>query len=758
MRKSKNILLIHLRKQFPTLIKAKQTFLQFVIFALVFCCNYTADAQGIFFSKEDVTEELEKRGITEAELHQALIEKGINLKTLDPRTITPDQIQIIEATILELKAQDQNENIAIKTLEPSREDSIVLPTPQLDEDEVTDPEPLPVSIYGQGLFRNNILNVYQESNEINAPENYILGPGDELVVSIWGSSQFDNTYVVEGDGFIRIADGRQRLFLRGMTLSEARSKVRNVLSRIYSFREGEFDMSLSFARTIRISILGEVFEAPGSYALPAFNSAFNALALVNGPSDIGSLRKIQLVKGNGEKFIIDLYKLMQNPSLHHDYFLEENDLILIPLSENVVSIEGAVKKPMKYELVRGEGLKELFGFCGGFTELAYQQKIQIIRFEDGQQRIIDVDWGTYAQTGRNFELLNGDRVVAAELDNAFRNFVEIEGEVFSPGQFERTPGMKVSDLLLKGGLMETSSLDLAFLTRNNDDGTTEIIRLNLGEVIGQPSSNSNLTLRDRDELVVWSQDRFNDEQKVSVDGAVRLPGSFPYDVKQTVTVRDAILQAGGLSRDASNYAVIHRNDPLNPKVKTYRTINNLDEIFNDPSIRTNFVLEAFDSLVIESKNTFLEESQVRIEGAVNRPGEYQYGQNMTIRDLMTLAGGFKLAASTNNIEISRVVIRNNQPTKMIVDKLELDRSFNVINGGDPDYLLEPFDNVAVRYVNEFELQKRVFLSGEVKYPGPYAISKNNERINSIVSRAGGLTLEAFPEGATLERTDAITDQ
>ncbi|MBT8230949.1 MAG: SLBB domain-containing protein, partial [Bacteroidia bacterium] len=138
--------------------------------------------------------------------------------------------------------------------------------------------------------------------------------------------------------------------------------------------------------------------------------------------------------------------------------------------------------------------------------------------------------------------------------------------------------------------------------------------------------------------------------------------------------------------------------------------------------------------------------------AVNRPGEYQYGQDMTIRDLLVLAGGFKMAASTNNIEISRVIIRNNQPTQTVVDKLEVDRSYNVI-GFEGGYLLEPFDNIAVRYINEFELQQRVFLEGEVKFPGPYAISKKNERISSVINRAGGLSQEAFPAGATLDRSE-----
>ena len=192
---------------------------------------------------------------------------------------------------------------------------------------------------------------------------------------------------------------------------------------------------------------------------------------------------------------------------------------------------------------------------------------------------------------------------------------------------------------------------------------------------------------------------------------------------------------------------------MNPKIKYYKTIENLDAIFESEGLDENFILNPFDSLVVKSKNTFLEESFVRIEGAVNDPGEFQYGEGMTIKDLMTLAGGFKLAASTNNIEISRVIIKNNEPTRTVVANLEMDRNFNVKNNSDSEYVLEPFDNIAVRFIKEFQLQKRVFLEGEVLYPGPYAISKENEKILSILQRAGGLTDEAFPSGATLVRDD-----
>ena len=375
------------------------------------------------------------------------------------------------------------------------------------------------------------------------------------------------------------------------------------------------------------------------------------------------------------------------------------------------------------------------------------------RFIDDQTTIIDVDYREYENSNKEFELFHGDIVTIGEIEKEAENVVEILGEVYKPGVYQKSIGMRISDLISKAGITPKSSTNVVFLTRTNTDGKIEYRKLDLSKILESNSHPDNLTLNNNDKLEIWEKSRFTDEVDIAIDGAVRFPGKFSYDAGKSIRVKDAILLAGGLRRDASNYAIIHTNDPLNPKNKYYKTIDNLDVIFESDSIESNYVLSPFDSLVIKSKNTFLEESFVRIEGAVNTPGEYQYGEDMTIKDLMTLAGGFKMAASTNNIEISRVIIRNNQPTRTTVANLEMDRKFNVLSNSNGEYKLEPYDNIAVRYIKEFQLQRRVFMEGEVEFPGPYAISMDNEQILSIIKRAGGLTDEAFPAGATLIRDD-----
>ena len=724
-------------------------------------------SQNLFVTKQKIEQELEDRGLEIDEVYQRLREEGVDMAYIDENNITQAQIEVIQSVILqmeeeksleELKLLEEEEKdkedldkdgLEIKDELSEDADSLLLTEELIGEEEID----LESFIYGQQLFRKNILSVQSSSDELKAPDSYILGPGDELVVSVWGRSHFDNEYEIDGNGYIRILNGAKRVYLKGLSLGQAKEKLFKFFHEYYAFTEGQFDVALNFSRTVKIRIYGDVYENPGAIALPAFNSAFNALAAVKGTNDIGSLRKIQLQKADGRVLTLDVYKFMQDPSISEEYYLEENDVILVPVAEKIIKLEGAVRRPMKYELIDREGLKSLLGYAGGFSENAFKRKIQISRFVDDQRKILDVDWRELERGGRDFELLHGDVVTVGEIEKAAENFVEIIGEVYKPGVYQRSRNMRVSELITKAGITPQSSTEIAFLTRTKTDGKVEYRKLNLERILNDVSYIDNLVLNDNDVLEIWEQSRFTDEVDIAIDGAVRFPGKFSYDESKSIRVKDAILLAGGLRRDASNYAIIHRNDPLNPKIKKYKTIDDLDKVFTNESAENNFILSPFDSIVIKSKNTFLEESFVRIEGAVNTPGEFQYGADMTIKDLLTLAGGFKMAASTNNIEISRVIIQNNQPTRTTVANLEMDREFNVLSNALGEYRLEPYDNIAVRYIKEFQLQKRVFMEGEVEFPGPYAISMENEKILSIIKRAGGLTDEAFPAGATLVRGD-----
>ena len=719
-------------------------------------------------TRADIEKELEKRDLNIQDVEAALLAEGIDINTLEIENITSEERQTIQRVILDMTAErkaelqqeaekEEEERLKVEVDEEiinEEIDSIEAELLVLDEEEEEEiPE---VTVYGQELFRNNTIKLLTKSDEINAPDSYILGPGDKLVLSIWGKSSVEREYIISNDGYIKVANGggNTRIFLKGLTLGAAREKVKTVLRNQYRFNEGQYSLALNFSRTVKVNILGEAMNID-VVVLPALNSPFNALAAVGGPNDIGSLRKIQLVKNSGVVLTLDVYELLNNPSVKNKYYLEDNDLILIPASENIITLEGAVKRPLKYELIDGEGIRELLEYSGGFGENAFKKKIQVTRYINDDQEIIDIDWREYEKTNLNFPLLNGDLVMVESIESEATNYIEIVGEVKKEGSFQRTDGMRIYEAISKAGLTDNSSINLVYLTRTNDDGTTTYEKIYLNEIMEDQTVSQNIILQNKDRIEIWSKERFIDNADITVSGSVRSEGKFPFDASRSIRLRDAILLAGGLRRDASNIAIIHRNDPLNPKEKTYKTVDNLDVIISTPDNENNYIMEPFDSLVVESNNTFIEESYVRIEGAVNRPGSFQYGTGITIKDLMRLAGGFRLAASTNNIEVSRVIMRNNEPTKTVVANLVMNRDFEVLSKGavDGDYVLEPYDNISVRYNKDFELQKRVFLNGEVEVPGPYAVWKTNLRISDVIDRAGGLTEEAFPAGATLFRTE-----
>jgi len=726
----------------------------FIVLAIIINPILSFSQQQVLTEREIVLE-LEKRGLKKEEVIQELLIQGIDITDLED--VTPEEIRIIQKVILEMEQNRGKEPIISDPEEEMDEDEMfeVDSIPNIEElesiEEAKDQLPLP-EVFGQEIFRNDIIRLFDNDFELAASNNYVFDTDDEIAISIWGKSQLDKKFKISSDGYVTLLNDAKRVFLKGLTLDQAKLKLKNVLSKYYRFSEGEFDVALSQSRTVTISIYGQVYF-PGPVTIPAINNAFNAIAASKGPTNLGSVRNIQLIKNSGEKIDLDIYRYMSDPSNSKNIQLNQNDIILVPVSENVVTIEGAVKRPMKYEMLSNETVQDLITFAGGLKKDALLKTIRIKRFEGDRQIVSSINYSDLSSKGRDFKLFNGDYVIIDTISSVATNYVEVIGEVSNPGIFERKENSKVSDILETAGLKPESRTDIAFVKRKNADGSFEFEEIDIDEILANPLSDQNLILRNEDIITIWSKNRFVDEQTISIDGAVRYPDKFAYDVSSKIKLREAVILAGGLRRDASDYVTVYRKDPLNPKVIEYLTVTNLDEVFGDTNSSSNITLSPFDSIFVHSDNTFIEESVVSIYGAVNNPGPFQYGQGMTIEDLIVLAGGFKLSAATNNVEVSRVIIKDNEPTSVVIAKLEVNKSDFTVKGFEQGYELAPFDRVAIRYVPEFELQESVILKGEVKSPGAYAIVGENEKISSIILRAGGLTKEAFTEGASLQRAE-----
>lgn len=754
-------------------------------FLFFFTIQFTVIAQ-VPISPAQAQAELDKRGITEAEIRQKLLEKGIDIDKIDPSD--PAQVaklqQATEEAIAELEQekanQDSNptstspetpkESVEEKIEKIQKEENATLDQQDIENvteaveegasveeavseelSEQTQAELPPVTIYGQQIFRNQSLKLFSTVKDVKPPDSYILGVGDEIGISIFGVSQGDFTLTIDEDGYIK-PSGLPRILLKGVTYGKAKQLLQSRFRQYYVFSNGQFAVTINAARTISVNIFGEVNKY-GSFTISAINSAINALVAAGGPSDIGTLRNIQLIR-NGKTKRIDVYEFMQNPSKQYDFFLENNDIIHVPIQERVVAIQGAVKRPMKYELIEGENLIQLIEYAGGLTDNAYRGLVQIKRFVNNEEIILDVDLRNLQASNSDYTLLSGDVISLKNISKPYQNYVEISGAVDLPGKYQLENNMKVSDLLDKGELKEEARTDIAFLLRTNPDKTVEFLKLNLDNIRSNPNIPENITLQPKDNLSIYTLERYTDKATINVTGAVRNPSEYPYDSGNDIKIQEAIIMSGGLKQDALDFAYIIRTDSIDQQIKRYIRVN-VQDVMSQPNSNSNLSLQPFDELRILSQSTYSEISTIRVSGAVRNPGEFQYDGSLSLQDALILAGGLTLEAAANRIDIFRVEINDNQPTKTTVAQVQVDKNL-VLSPANQNISLQAFDQIVVRTVPDFEFQESILIEGEIKYPGQYALLGDNERLLSILQRAGGLTPEAFIEGVTLYREEGNT--
>ena len=715
-----------------------------------------------------ITSDLQRRGITEQELQDRLLEKGIDLNDL--QSMTAEQaIQFqttVEQAIAELEAEKARLRVTARTDSINATvdsagnpigDTSKVPGRRVDTVYLTRPAPQPTvspldMIFGQEIFKNKSILAYNKSENIKPPDTYVLGVGDIINVHVFGRSKADfKNLEINAQGFIQISNF-PRIYIKGLTFQQTRDVVRQTLTRYFSFEPNEFELTVDYSREISINIFGEA-EQIGTYHLPATNTAINALVAAGGPNSIGSVRNIKLIRGTTVK-VLDVYEFIANPAVAQDFYLEQNDIIHIPVFERVVAIYGRVRRPMRYELTSGENLMKLISLAGGLKEDAYQKSIQLKRFVNDKESIIDVPLRDLIENKNDFTLLSGDVVNIRDIPLPTDLIVTIEGMVETPGSYQLIEGMKVSDLLGQGNLRYGAKTDLAFLFRLNEDGTTSVNRIHIRGIQENPSGPENILLQARDRILVYSLSFYTDVAYIDIIGAVRQPNRIPYDFNRNLRISDLIIMGGGLVPDALDFGTIRRINKDNYLERDYLTFNS-KQILANPGSPMDLLLEPNDELVLYNDRSFYDEARVSISGSVRRPGAFTFGPGMTLKDLVIMSGGFSREAATNRIEIFRVNINENQPTRTTVATMTLGRDITVDNN-ETAFVLRPFDEVQVRAVPEFELQQNILIEGEVMFPGTYALLKENETISDVLKRAGGPTGEAFLNGTTLFRNEGNT--
>ncbi|MBN2731964.1 MAG: SLBB domain-containing protein [Balneolaceae bacterium] len=536
----------------------------------------------------------------------------------------------------------------------ARQDSIFIQNQMLKE-----------KIFGFELFEDSKKS-FEPSLNIPTPENYQLGPGDEVLIDIYGAAQ--NTYQLEisPDGSVFI-DNVGPVYLNGLTMDEAENKLRSELSQIYSGisdPSGNVNMQVSLGqiRSIKVTLVGEV-DQPGTYTLPSLASVFNALYAAGGPSLNGSMRKIEVIRGDSAIAIFDVYDLLINSNQSSNIRLEDQDIIKINPYISRVEIEGQVKRPGIYEMQKNETLADLIEFSGGFTGDAYTGRIKVIGSTDREKRINDINKGNFD----SFNLKNGDKVTVGKILDRFENIVEIRGAVFRDGRYQLTDSSTVYNLIQRAdGLKEDAFMNRGIIYRENPDLTTRAISFNVGELMNNPAQND-VALKENDVVLIQSI----------------------FDLRENYTVR--------------------------------------------------------------------------VIGPVQNPNTFEYIEGMTLEDIIFQAGGFKQSAAPYRIEVARRVRslkqqqneQSNQVAKIfqfnVDENLELDKD-------DANFTLQPFDNVYIRQLPNYSEQKDIKVVGEVEYPGTYSMQYKTERISDVIERAGGLTEDAYIQGATLFRKREFLQQ
>jgi len=577
---------------------------------------------------------------------------------------------------------------------------------------------------------------------VPAPDRYQLGPGDVLYIRYSSPTMEakEVTVAVDERGSVVVPPSGRKLVVRGRTLDAAEKAIRDEIAK--DILTPSVSVSLRELRTMALTVIGEAFQ-PGSYQVPAVATLFNALYMAGGPSDQGSLRKIELRRTDGSRRMFDMYQFLVFGNSAQDVPLQPGDTIFIPVAGPRVKVMGEVGRPGIYEMLPNERLKDALKFAGEAKPTGVTQRVGHTTVDPGKS-LIQRDVNIEANTPEaNPPVFADDVVEVYSVRPVITNVVTLEGAVDQPGQYALTEGMTVKSLIERArGTLPEANLARADVFRQNDDKTLRLIPIDLGKALaGDPANNVALSLYDRVRIYRVDEVQWMGDRQVFVKGSVRTPGAFAR--ADGMRVIDLLLQAGGLLGDAfQEQGWVQRTNPDNTNGELIR-IDFRKAALGDPS--HNLELQDRDTLTVQSvaEATYVPDQVVRILGAVQKPGQYPSATNMRVKDLIQLAGGLMPNVS-DTLEIARA--RVPEGTAPQIFKVQ-DIQAGLV---DPD--LNPGDLVTIPTRSDFQMTTRtVVLLGAVQRPGPYSINSTSDRITDIIDRAGGLTEKAFPKGAQFVR-------
>jgi protein involved in polysaccharide export with SLBB domain len=689
------------------------------------------------------------KSLPEEEVNQ-IIAQGVENRLSDfqiidelrKRGLKEEELTLVNEKLLKNRREKLKAKVAEEPKESDNADSIPNQKEEDKDQLLSNKVSKQSNIFGREIFTKNFYSFAPETR-LASPENYFLGAGDRLIVDLSGVHDKQQYVTVSPEGYIRV-DLVGPIYVAGISLIEAKAKIKGALGKFLpQVISGTTKVSLylSSLRTIQILIAGEATR-PGNYAVSSLSTVLNALYECGGPSDIGSFRQIELIRGNKVLDTIDLYPYLTKGILKKDYRLEERDVIRIPVSEKIVTIDGAVKKPKQIELLKGENLFHLIQYAGGFKEGAYRAQIQIERFTDREKIVLDVSEKEIPA----FELHSGDLVSVGFVLDRYNNKVTVSGSVFRPGSYSLESAQTITALVQKSlGLKPEAYQERALLFRNEVDDRKTVLNINLKSLLG--GEIPDIPLRAEDELLIKSIFELETETTVTLNGSVQSPGAFPF--RDGIRLKDLIFLAGGLLEDSYNERIIIYRKGTDNRLETISLpiSNNLSD---------DIPLKSGDIIHIQSEKQLKEVSFVTITGEVKKPGTYEFGENLSLQDLVVLSEGLTEYASSSNIEITRrldsidLFDRSGEISKSITFSIDTDLS----DKGN-EFFLKPYDIITIRRNPQIIKPSFVKIEGEVLFPGEYTLQKRDERISSLFLRAGGGLPEANLLRAQLIRKIAL---
>lgn len=583
-------------------------------------------------------------------------------------------------------------------------------------------------VFGSELFDNPTLN-FEPNLKIATPVNYILGPGDELQISVYGVQEFNASIPVTLEGKVNIQNVGQ-ISVSGMTIEAATQKIKTAIARVYSTvgsGQSQVGISLSRIRTIKVTLIGS--KQPGNYSISSLATVYNALFLGGGPGKNGSYRNIELLRNNKVFKNIDIYNFLVNGNQSDNIGLKDNDVIRIPAYTQRVTVEGQVKRPGIFEMKKGETFKDLLAFASGFNEFAYTASVNVLQKTSKDFRVKDIKASEY----NSYLPLAGDVYRVSKILNRFQNRIKIDGAVFRPNIYSFYEGMRISNLVAQAeGLKEDAYTNRGRILRLKPDLTTEIVNVNLAKALAGDSE-FDIALNKEDVVTIYSILDFKEEYKITIDGEIKKPGIYEYHEK--LTLNDLLIEAGGLTGSASKRVEIARMvkseeiDDSNPiKAQLFNLEINAS---NNEQIK-NFELAPFDVINIRKMAVYEKAEMVTVNGAVNYSGKYVLANKKEkIYDVIQRAGGLTTVADLNGVKIKRPIqakqIENIENVdlnlgkkdsiqKKLTKKLKVDLKFLTIPVDWKNIIKDPTNDTNVILIAGDEIEVATY-NGSVKVAG-----------------------------------------